>query len=163
MAALPLTWTAGEYDARQSDHQAPSLRGVEVSSFQFSCAATDWADIPDSAPNEANATSYTVRNLENGTEYAFRVRAVNEDGGGIASNDATATPMATAPDARRPHGGGGRQIGDAEVDGGVGRGQRGHFAPVPAEDDGSLRGLARYPGERGGKRRTQAASPYRRG
>ena len=37
--------------------------------------------------------------LENGTEYTFRVRAVNEDGGGIASNEATATPMATAPDA----------------------------------------------------------------
>ena len=94
---VALAWTAGgSGDSAITKHQ---VCRKEVSSFQFSCAATDWADIPDSAPNEANATSYTVRNLENGTEYAFRVRAVNEDGGGIASNDATATPMATAPDA----------------------------------------------------------------
>ena len=94
---VALAWTAGgNGDSAITKHQ---VCRKEVSSFQFSCAATDWADISDSAPNEANATSYTVRNLENGTEYAFRVRAVNEDGGGIASNDATATPMATAPDA----------------------------------------------------------------
>ena len=57
---------------------------------------TTGPDIPDSAPPDgANATSYTVRELENGTEYAFRVRGGDEDGGGIASNEASATPMDT--------------------------------------------------------------------
>ena len=95
---VALAWTAGgNGDSAITKHQ---VCRKEVSSFQFSCAATDWADILDSAPpDDANATSYTVPDLENGTEYVFRVRAVNEDGGGIASNDATATPMATAPEA----------------------------------------------------------------
>ena len=93
---VALAWTAGgSGDSAITKHQ---VCHKEVSTL-FLCAATDWADILDSTPPDgANATSYTVPSLENGTEYAFRVRAVNEDGGGIASNDATATPMdTTAP------------------------------------------------------------------
>ena len=93
---VALAWTAGgNGDSAITKHQ---VCHKEVSRL-FLCAATDWADILDSTPPDgANATSYTVPSLENGTEYAFRVRAVNEDGGGIASNDATATPMdTTAP------------------------------------------------------------------
>ena len=92
---VALAWTAGGTgDSAITKHQV--CRKEVSPSLPFLCAATDWADIPDSAPPDgANATSYTVRELENGTEYAFRVRAVNEDGGGIASNDATATPMDT--------------------------------------------------------------------
>ena len=95
---VALTWTAGGGgDSAITKHQVCRKEG---SASQLVCAATDWTDIPDSMPpNGANAASFTVRELENGTEYAFRVRAVNDDGGGIASNDATATPMATAPDA----------------------------------------------------------------
>ena len=96
---VALAWTAGgNGDSAITKHQV--CRKEVVSIFGFGCAVTDWADILDSAPPDgANATSYTVPDLENGTEYGFRVRAVNDDGGGIASNDATATPMATAPDA----------------------------------------------------------------
>ena len=43
-------------------------------------------------PTGSTATSYTVANLTNGTSYAFQVRAVNSDGGGLASVSATATP-----------------------------------------------------------------------
>ena len=93
---VALAWTAGgNGDTAITKHQVCRMEG----SFAV-CTTTDWADILESAPPDgANATSYTVPSLENGTEYTFRVRAVNEDGGGIASNEATATPMATAPDA----------------------------------------------------------------
>ena len=93
---VALAWTAGgSGDSAITKHQVCHKEG----SFAV-CAATGWADILDSAPPDgANATSYTVPSLENGTEYTFRVRAVNEDGGGSPSNDATTTPMATAPDA----------------------------------------------------------------
>ena len=96
---VALAWTAGgNGDSAITKHQVCRKEVVSISGF--GCAVTDWADIRDSAPPDgANATSYTVPDLENGTEYVFRVRAVNEDGGGIASNDATATPMATAPEA----------------------------------------------------------------
>ena len=96
---VALAWTAGgNGDSAITKHQVCRKEVVSISGF--GCAVTDWADIRDSAPPDgANATSYTVPDLENGTEYTFRVRAVNEDGGGIASNDAAATPMATAPDA----------------------------------------------------------------
>ena len=58
-----------------------------------------WADIPDSAPGEANATSYTVTSLSNGTAYRFRIRAVNAQGNGPQS-DATTAVAPTAPAAR---------------------------------------------------------------
>ena len=40
-----------------------------------------------------SATEYKVSDLENGTEYMFRVTAANDDGPGPASDEAKATPM----------------------------------------------------------------------
>ena len=52
----------------------------------------DWIDIPDSW---AITTSYIVLGLDNGTEYAFEIRAVNEIGEGESSGARTATPEDT--------------------------------------------------------------------
>ena len=45
----------------------------------------EWTPIPDSAPDEVNATGYTVGELGNGTVYVFELRAVNLVGEGRVS------------------------------------------------------------------------------
>ncbi|MYC36410.1 MAG: hypothetical protein F4X66_05795, partial [Chloroflexi bacterium] len=54
----------------------------------------NWTDIPNSG---AATVSHTVTGLMAGTEYAFRVRAVNAVGNSAASGGAKATPTAPAP------------------------------------------------------------------
>ena len=51
----------------------------------------DWTGI---LPSVASTSSYTVINLANGTRYTFKLRAVNESGNGIESDEASATPIA---------------------------------------------------------------------
>ena len=65
-------------------------------------------------------------------------------GGERDAGDGAGRPVEPRGDPRR-------RVGDAEVDGALRRRERGHLAPVPAEDDGSVRGLAGHPGERGGR------------
>ena len=82
---VTLSWTAG------------ADGGIAVTKHQYRQKADagaygGWTDIPDSAPGEANATSYTVEDLINETAYTFQVRAVNAVGGGAESNEASATP-----------------------------------------------------------------------
>ena len=45
----------------------------------------EWTSIPDSAPDEVNASGYTVGGLGNGTVYAIELRAVNAAGAGQLS------------------------------------------------------------------------------
>ena len=45
----------------------------------------EWTPIPDSAPDEVNASGFTVMELGNGTVYVFEVRAVNAAGAGQVS------------------------------------------------------------------------------
>ncbi len=52
---------------------------------------TTWTDVPSST---ASTASYTVPTLTNGTEYTFKVRAVNYKGNSPASDSVTATPVA---------------------------------------------------------------------
>ena len=42
----------------------------------------EWTSIADSAPDEVNATGYTVGELDNGTVYVFELRGVNLVGEG---------------------------------------------------------------------------------
>ena len=70
-ARVELTWTDPN-DASITEYQYLQKAGNE--------SYGSWTDIPNSAPGEANATSYTVTSLENGTAYRFRIRAVNAAG-----------------------------------------------------------------------------------
>ena len=64
-----------------------------------------WTDVPGS---DAGTTSYTVSGLTNGTTaYTFQIRAVNTAGGGDASDEVSATPMAPPPPPQRKKSGGG--------------------------------------------------------
>ena len=89
---VALSWTAGTPgDSAIIMHRYRKRTGT---------AFGQWTDIPLSAPGRANATSYLVSGLTNGTEYTFQVQAVNGEGGGPASNEASATPTGadiTAP------------------------------------------------------------------
>ena len=45
----------------------------------------EWTSIPDSAPDEVNASGFTVMELGNGTVHVFELRAVNAAGAGQVS------------------------------------------------------------------------------
>ena len=53
-----------------------------------------WTDISNSAPGEANATSYTVTGLTNDVMYTFQLRAVASDSHSPASDRLNLTPKA---------------------------------------------------------------------
>ena len=104
-AAVTLAWDA--IDTTSSNTNL--VNDVNITKHQYcqktdtsACAATDWTDIPNSAFGEVNANTYTIGSLTDGTEYTFRVRAVNEcattTGCGIsdAATAVTATPVADA-------------------------------------------------------------------
>ena len=66
-----------------------------ISGWQYAARTTGgfggWVDIPGSA---ASTTAHTVTGLENGVGYGFKLRAVNEHGGGAESGEVSATPLA---------------------------------------------------------------------
>ena len=53
-----------------------------------------WTDISNSAPGEANATSYAVTGLTNDVVYTFQLRGLNSSGHSLASDRLDATPKA---------------------------------------------------------------------
>ncbi len=74
---VALTWTAPEDNG-----------GAEITGYKITAN--------DSVVEVGNVTSYTVSDLDNGTEYRFTVQAVNSVGTGAASNGVTATPKAVS-------------------------------------------------------------------
>ncbi len=87
-----LTATAGDGEITLSwtDPGNSSIIGWEYSIGEAG-VYRDWTGIPGSG---ASTMSYTVPGLDNGTPYAFKVRAVNASGNGTESDEATATPLA---------------------------------------------------------------------
>ena len=95
-----LTATAGNQQVTLAWIAPVGDGGSDITKYQYcqkenttaTCVEADWTDIANSAPGEANANSFTIEMLDNGTAYTFRVRAVNAIGGGTASNAVTETP-----------------------------------------------------------------------
>ena len=85
--AFDLSWTAaGDGGSAITKHQYRYKTG--------SGAFGSWTDIGNSAAGETNATSYTVKSLTASsppTMFTFGVRAVNTNGDGAESNQATET------------------------------------------------------------------------
>ena len=68
-----------------------------ITRYQYNTdGGTNYTDITNSAHDGTNATGYTVTGLNNGTEYTFALRAVNDSGESAASSD-NAKPLWPAP------------------------------------------------------------------
>ena len=66
----------------------PSRNGGEpISDYEYMVDSDGWT------PTDSTDTTYTVANLTNGTEYTFKVRAVNRNGESDASTSVMATPV----------------------------------------------------------------------
>ena len=80
----------GQVALAWSDPDDPTISG-----WQYAIRTTDgfgaWMDIPGS---DAMTTAYTATGLENGVRHVFKLRAVNEHGGGAESGEVAATPVA---------------------------------------------------------------------
>ena len=99
-----LTATAAEGIVALSwdDPSDPTITSYEYRSRHDAVAWSAWTAVPDS---DAATTYHTLTGLTNGTEYRFKLRAVNDGGASRAAPDAhpwyvAATPTAPAPPAR---------------------------------------------------------------
>ena len=99
-APLSLTATAGNGQVTLA-WQSGGNGGAVITSWQYhqdtstsaSPPTTGWTTISGSG---ADTTSHTITGLSNGTQLFFRVGAVNGQGNGAASAEASATPAAVA-------------------------------------------------------------------
>ena len=83
---------AGDGEVTLSWDEPASDSGVTHHDYRF---RTDgdyegWIEIDDSGPGETNASGFTVRPLENETEYTFELRAGGDDGNSLAADEVEA-------------------------------------------------------------------------
>ena len=99
-ATLALRADAGDTEADlgwlEPDDGGVSITGYEV---QWRTGGQAYSSGRQSS---VTVTSATVTGLVNGTEYFFQVRAINGQGNGAWSNEASATPSEAAPDEAVP-------------------------------------------------------------
>ena len=70
-----------------------------IRKWQYTYKTTgDYGAWIDMAGSGAATVRHIVSMLENGTVYTFRIRAVNDVGNGVESDESPAKPMATAPE-----------------------------------------------------------------
>ena len=100
--AVTLAWDAVDTTSSNTNR----LNDVQITKHQVR-QSTDggnnygtWTDIPNSAPDGVNATTYTMGSLMDDTKYTFQVRAVNDCTAttGCGESDPATAVMAT-PDA----------------------------------------------------------------
>jgi hypothetical protein len=87
-ASVALTWV------KPASTGGDAITGYNV--YEATLPGGESATPVNAKPLAATATSYTVTGLTNATGYYFTVRAINAVGAGVPSNEASATPEASA-------------------------------------------------------------------
>ncbi len=70
----------------------PGNSSITKYQFQQKAGSGNYGNWTDIEPSSAATTSHTISGLSNGTEYTFRIRAVNPTGSGGESDEVSATP-----------------------------------------------------------------------
>ena len=86
IAQALLSWEA------PADDRGSEIIGYAYRHKENGGSFSQWGAIPDSRSGEANAGSYTVTGLTNGSTYTFDVRAVNIHGGGRSASVTVTLP-----------------------------------------------------------------------
>ena len=88
MGRLDLSWDAPDSNG------GSAVTGYKV---QWKESPGSWDTPADVSETTVTGTAHTITGLTDGTEYSVRVRAVNSEGAGEASPEATATPVNPTP------------------------------------------------------------------
>ena len=91
---------AVSWDAPRSN-DVSEITGYKV---QWKETSDSWDTLADVSETTVTGTAHTITELTDGTEYDVQVRAVNSEGAGEASSEATATPVNPTPLTASAHG-----------------------------------------------------------